>query len=84
MNKIQKEIIEKLKEKSIELGHSPNKREILALATRCYNYFKSFNDAKINAGLDVKNVKQTVFPKNAFNLDKDMAQITSYLTFAVD
>src|SRR3989338_2266294 len=78
---IEREIINELKKSAINLGHSPKKREILNLATRSHRYFGSFNKAKSEAGLKVKNVRITKFPKNAFKLDKDMASIVSYVTF---
>ena len=70
-----------MKEVSKRLGHSPKRREILKLAQQCYKYFNSFNKAKQEAGLVIKNVRVTNFPKNAFKIDKDLARIASYLTF---
>lgn len=81
MNLVQKEIISKLKEIANKTGHSPTKRDIPSLAMKCYLHFNLFNEAKILAGLSVKNVKHKIFPKEAFELDKDMARIVSYLTF---
>jgi hypothetical protein len=81
VNLIQKEIISKLKERAAEIGKTPTKRDIPALAMRCYNHFNSFNEAKALAGLKVMNVRKTTFPTDAFNLDRDMAKIVSYLTF---
>lgn len=75
------ELLKKLKESAKKLGHSPKRREIPNLAMKCYKIFGSFNKAKRLAGLDIRNVRSTTFPKNAFKLDKDMARIASYLTF---
>lgn len=80
MNKIQKRVIEELKEASEKLGHSPRRREIQGLAWRCYKYFESFNEAKKRAGLKMLNVRITTFPRNAFKIDKNLARITAYLT----
>lgn len=81
MNEIQKEILAKLQEKSKLLGRSIRKRDDLALAMRCYNHFTSFNEAKLMAGLTIRNVKKISFPKNAFDLDLDAVRIASYITF---
>ena len=74
-------LISQLKTFEKELGHSPKRRDIPALAAKCYNYFGSFNEAKKKAGLSIRNVQINQFPKNAFRIDKDLAQIASYLTF---
>jgi len=81
LSQIKKEIINELNSKAKELGHSPQRREVPNLATKCYKIFGSFNKAKIVAGLAAKYVKITRFPKDAFKLDKDLASIASYLTF---
>lgn len=81
MNPIQKEIIIKLQDFATLIGHSPQRRELPSFALKCYKHFGSFNAAKIKAGLNIKNIKTTSFPANAFELDKDMASIASYVTF---
>lgn len=78
---IRKELIKELKESEDKLGHSPKKREVPNLANKCYYHFGSFNKAKKIAGLEIKNVIITKFPKNAFKKDKDLAAILSYITF---
>lgn len=80
MNKIQKGIIQELKQEADRLSHSPRMREIPKLAHRCYKYFGSFNKAKKKAGLKIVNVRITNFPKKAFKLDKDLTTIIAYLT----
>lgn len=79
MSKI--EVVLQLQRSAQALGHSPQRREIPSLAMKCYNEFGSFNKAKIEAGLDIKNKKIDKFPKRAFELDKDLAAIISYITF---
>lgn len=79
--KIKKELIKELKESANKLRHSPKKREVPNLANKCYYHFGSFNKAKEIAGLDIKNVIITKFPKNAFKKDKDLASIASHITF---
>lgn len=80
MNKFQEEIIYKLKEEAKILGHSPKKREIPKLASKCYTHFNSFNEAKKLAKLRTVNVRTINFPKCAFDLDKDLARIIAFLT----
>ena len=80
MNKIQKEILIKLKKEAKRLGHSPKRREIPWLAEKCYRHFGSFNIAKKKAGLKIVNVRFSNFPKNAFKLDRDLVTIIAYLT----
>ncbi len=81
MNPEQKELIIKLKETAKQLNHSPKKREVYNLASRCYTHFGSFNKAKERAGLEIRNVIVTRFPEKAFSFGKDLAGIGSYLTF---
>lgn len=81
VSEIKKKVILDIISASRKLGHSPNRREIPLLAEKCYRYFGSFNKVKLKAGLSIKNVRITKFPKNAFKLDKDLASIASYLTF---
>ncbi len=76
-----KEIIKELKQISKKLGYSPARREIPRLASKCYQYFGSFNKAKEKANLNTKNVRITSFPKSAFKLEKNLSGIVSYLTF---
>jgi hypothetical protein len=80
MNSKQKEILEELNKEARKLKHSPKKREIPKLAFRCYSHFNSFNKAKKLAGLNIVNVRVVNFPKNAFKLDKDLAEIIAFLT----
>ena len=79
--KIRKELIKELKDSAKKLGHPPQRREVQNLAMKCYRYFGSFNKVKKIAGLEIKNVIITKFPKNAFKKDKDLAAIISYITF---
>lgn len=81
INDHQKELIEKLIQTSKELGHSPKRREVPKLAFQCYRYFSSFNEAKKQAGLSTVNTRILDFTKEAFQLDKNIASIASYLTF---
>lgn len=81
MNPIQEKLIQQVKKSAKELGHSPKKRDIPKVAYLCYKNFGSFNKAKSQAGLEIRNVRATTFPKYAFNIDKDLAQIASYITF---
>ncbi|MFH1326680.1 MAG: hypothetical protein ABIH59_00960 [archaeon] len=80
MNKKQKEVIAELKNLSKKLGHSPTRREDLFLAKKCYGLFNSFNKAKEVAGLEIKNKRVTSFPKEAFELDKNLVIIIAFLT----
>ncbi len=80
MNNTQKEIIRELKNISKKIGHSPRKREVPKLASKCYQHFRSFNLAKKTAGLEIVNVRISSFPQNAFKLDKDLVTIIAYLT----
>jgi hypothetical protein len=80
MNKIQGGIVNELKEKAKMLGHSPKRREVESLARKCYRYFDSFNEAKKKAGLSIVNVRITLFPKNSFKIDKELARIAAHLT----
>ena len=78
---MQDQLIRELKKVAAELDHSPQRREVPNLAVKCYKQFGSFNKAKLIAGLEIKNVNITEFPKNAFKLDKDLVAIVSYVTF---
>jgi len=82
MNEKQKEIILELKKISKKIGHSIKRRESsYRLYQECLINFGSFNKAKKIAGLETRNNHITVFKKNAFIKDKDLAKIVSYLTF---
>jgi len=81
MKKVQIKILNELRDEADRLGHSPKRREIPKLAWKCYKHFVSFNKAKKKAGLSIVNVRIIDFPKEVFELDKDMARLASYLTF---
>jgi len=74
-------VISELKDFCRESGHSPQEREIPHIANLCRKYFGSFNAAKLEAGLTIKNQKVIQFPVNAFTLDKNLASIFSHITF---
>ena len=81
-NKKQKEIIKELREISENIGYSLKRRDCSwELYFECVDEFGFFNNAKQKAGLIIRNVRILDFPKEVFNLDKDMARIASYLTF---
>lgn len=81
MNSKQKKILLELKQTASKLGHSPTKREIINLASKCYSYFGSFNRAKEKVGLKTHHKIILNFTTRAFKLDKELAAIASYLTF---
>ena len=81
MDALRSQLLGELKAVSIKIGRSPQRRDVPNLAAKCYKHFGSFNKAKAKAGLEIKNTRITKFPKHAFQLDKDLAGIISYITF---
>jgi hypothetical protein len=80
MNNKQEQIIKELRKEAKRLKHSPKRRDVAWLAKKCYKHFDSFNNAKIAAGLEIKNKQITSFPKNAFRLDSNLVILVAFLT----
>lgn len=63
------EIIEALRKKSVELGHSPSQNDVKSkLVNRARHYFGSWNNAKKEAGLKI-------IVKHVWNREKVLFQI---------
>jgi len=76
------ETIRELKICSKELGYSIKRRDCSkSLYFSCVNNFGSFNKAKENAGLEIKNKRLKRIDKSIFNKDAKLSQIASYITF---
>jgi len=74
-----KKVIEKLKEATIILGHSPSVREVsISLRSACQRHFGSFNKAKEEAGLDVKDHLH-ILPSSAYRPSKELAYVLGAL-----
>lgn len=77
-----KETMNELKRKSKEAGHSIKKRDCsYELYISCVKNFGSFNNAKREAGLEIKNKRIDKINKHSFVKDRDLVMIVSYLTF---